>query len=475
MGSSAQEELTTNEYPQLVAALAGLATSGTDDRVWRDLFNALPAAIYITDADGRIIFSNEAAHTLWGRRPEFGKSKFCGSWKRYAPDGTPLPHDQIPMALALKEKRPIRGMEGIAERPDGARIHFITHPTPLFDASGNLIGAVNMLVDITERKHVEEAGQRLSAIVESSDDAILSKNLDGIIMSWNRGAERLFGYSAEEMIGKSVTILIPAERQDEEPHILGRIRRGEHIEHYETVRLRKDGSLIDISLSVSPIKGAGGKIIGASKIARDISERKQAQARQDMLTRELHHRTKNLFAVVQSVVSRSFAGKHTVKDAETAVKSRLRSLSQTHALLVEKDWQGADLAAVVRTEMSPYPDRVTIDGPTLMLSSQAAQNFALAVHELATNAAKYGALSDQAGWVHISWSVVQANGDSQFSFRWQERGGPLVEPPAIKGFGAVVLEQVMAEYFAVHPKIEFASSGVCYELKGPLQAVTKLH
>ena len=141
------------------------------------------------------------------------------------PDGTPLPHDQIPMALALKEKRPIRGMEGIAERPDGTRIHFITHRTPLFDASGNLIGAVNMLVDITERKHVEEAGQRLSAIVEFSDDAILSKNLDGIIMSWNRGAERLFGYSADEMIGKSVTILIPAERQDEEPHILGRIRR----------------------------------------------------------------------------------------------------------------------------------------------------------------------------------------------------------------------------------------------------------
>ena len=153
------------------------------------------------------------------------------------------------------------------------------------------------------------------------------------------------------------------------------------------------------------------------------------------------------------------------------MKNRLRSLAQTHALLVEKDWSGADLAAVVRTEMSPYPDRVTIDGPTLMLSSQAAQNFALAVHELATNAAKYGALSNQAGWVHISWSVLQANGDSQFSFRWQERGGPPVEPPTIKGFGAVVLEQVMAEYFAVPPKIEFAPNGVCYELKGSLEAV----
>ena len=472
MGSPSQEDSETNHTPQLVAALAGLGASGEDARVWRDLVNALPAAIYITDADGRIIFSNEAAHTLWGRRPEFGKSKFCGSWKRYSPDGTPLPHDQIPMALALREKRPIRGMEGIVERPDGTRIHFITHPTPLFDASGNLIGAVDMLVDISEHKRVEEVGQRLSAIVESSEDAILSKNLDGIIMSWNRGAERLFGYSADEMIGKSVTLLFPADRYNEEPEILGRIRRGERIEHYETVRLRKDGTLIDISLSVSPLRGHGGEIIGASKIARDISERKQAQARQEILTRELHHRTKNLFAVVQSVVSRSFTGKRSVKDAETAVKNRLRSLAQTHALLVEKDWQGADLAAVVRTEMSPYPDRVTIDGPTLVLSSQAAQNFALAVHELATNAAKYGALSDQAGWVHISWSVLQANGDSQFSFRWQERGGPLVEPPTIKGFGAVVLEQVMAEYFAVPPKIEFAPGGVCYELKGSLDAVS---
>ena len=472
VGRAAQEGLATNEYSQFIAALAGLATSGADDRVWRDLVNALPAAVYITDATGRIIFSNEAAVTLWGCHPELGKNKFCGSWKLYWPDGTPLPHDECPMALALKEKRPIRGMEAIAERPDGTRIHFIPYPTPLFNASGNLIGAVNMLVDITERKRAEEVAQRLASIVESTDDAVLSKDTNGIIQSWNSGAERLFGYSADEMIGKSVTILIPAERQDEEPQILGRIRRGERIEHYETVRLRKDGSLIDISLSVSPIKDAGGKVIGASKIARDISERKQGQARQEMLTRELHHRTKNLFAVVQSVVSRSFAGKQTVKDAETAVKSRLRSLAQTHALLIEKDWSGADLAAVVRTEMSPYPDRVTIDGPTVMLSAHAAQNFALAVHELATNAAKYGALSDQAGWVHISWSVVQANGDSQFRFRWQERGGPLVAPPAIKGFGAVVLEQVMAEYFAVPPKIEFAPGGVCYELKGSLAAVS---
>ena len=384
-------------------------------------------------------------------------------------DGSPLPHDECPMALALKQKRPIRGMEAIAERPDGTRIPFIPYPTPLFDAAGELIGGVNMLVDITDRKRAEEVQQRFAAIIESSDDAILSKNLDGIIASWNPGAERLFGYKAEEIVGKSVTLLIPAERHNEEPEIIGRIRRGERIEHYETVRLRKDGSLIDISLTVSPIKDRQGNVIGASKIARDITERKQAQARQEVLTRELHHRTKNIFAVVQAVVLRSFSGKRSVEDAKKTVVERLQSLANTHALLIDKQWQGADIAEVVRTEMSPYTERVSIDGPSVILTAQAAQNFALALHELATNAAKYGALSTQDGQVRISWS---ADPGGRFSFRWSEEGGPTVTPPTAKGFGRVVLEQVMAEFFDPPPQIEFSPDGVRYSLSGSLGAIT---
>jgi len=452
-------------------ALAGIVSSGENERVWRDLVSALPAAVYVTDAGGRIIYFNAAAAALWGCQPEIGKSEFCGSWKLYWADGTPLRHDECPMALTLKQKRPVRGMEAIAERPDGTRVPFIPYPTPLFDAAGEMIGAVNMLVDITDRKRAEEVGQRLAAIVESSDDAILSKNLDGIITSWNRGAEQLFGYAADEIVGKSVTILIPADRHDEEPEIIGRIRRGERIEHYETVRLRKNGSLVDISLSVSPVRGANGDIVGASKIARDISERKQAQARQDLLTRELHHRTKNLFAVVQSVISRSFVGRQSVDDAKKVAMSRLQSLAQTHALLVETDWQGADIAEVVHREMRPYTDRVTIDGPAVILSAQAAQNFALALHELATNAAKYGALSNHTGQVRISWSVLKPNGQGRFSFRWQELDGPPVTPPTTRGFGRVVLEQVMAEYFDP-PQIEFPRGGVCYGLSGSLETIT---
>jgi two-component system, chemotaxis family, CheB/CheR fusion protein len=448
----------------------GESFEGSDS--FQEMLQALPAAVYATDAEGRITFYNEAAAELWGCRPELGKSEFCGSWKLYWPDGRPMPYDQCPMAVALQTGRPIRGAEAVAERPDGTRVVFAPYPTPLLDASGKVVGAINMLVDITDRKGTDLATQRLAAIVESSDDAIVSKDLNGIITTWNTGAQRLFGYTAEEVIGKSVTILIPADRFDEEPGILERIRRGERIEHYETIRLRKDGDLIHVSLSVSPLKDATGRVVGASKIARDITERKQAEERQTLLTNELHHRTKNLFAVVQAVASRSFAGKRTVEEAEKAVLSRLRSLAQTHVMLVEREWQGADIAEVVRTALSPYIDRVSAEGPPVVLTSQAAQNFALALHELATNAAKYGALSSIAGRVHITWSVFKPNGHRRFSFRWEERGGPIVTRPARKGFGSAVLEQVMGEYFDAPPSIDYRPAGLVYELSGLLDTLT---
>ena len=254
------------------------------------MLDLLPAAVYITNADGLITYYNEAAAALWGHHPQLGVREWCGSWKLYWPDGRPLPHDECPMALALRERRPIRGMEAVAERPDGIRVPFIPYPTPLYDTSGELIGAVNMLVDITDRKRAELYAQRLASVVEFSDDAIITKNLDGVVTSWNRGAERLFGYKAEEAIGKPITILIPHDRQDEEHEILGRIRGGERIDHYETVRRHKDGSLLDISLTVSPLKNSEGRIIGASKIARDITDRRRAQEKQKLLVDEIKHR-----------------------------------------------------------------------------------------------------------------------------------------------------------------------------------------
>jgi len=244
----------------------------------RELLQTLPAAIYTTDADGRITFFNDAAAELWGRKPEFGTNEWCGSWRLYWPEGRPMRYDQSPMAVALKENRAIRGTEAVAERPDGTRIAFLAYPTPLRDESGALIGAINTLIDITESKHAERVSQRSGSIVEFSRDAIVSTNLKGIITSWNHGAERLFGYTAEEAVGNPVTFLFPPDRSDEATGILGCIGRGERLDLGETAGQRKDGSLVDVSLAMSPLQDARGVIVGAWGIAEDITAQVQSRA-----------------------------------------------------------------------------------------------------------------------------------------------------------------------------------------------------
>jgi PAS domain S-box-containing protein len=382
----------------------------TDSALLNQMLQTLPAALYTTDAGGRITFYNEAAAALWGRRPQLGTNEWWGFWRLYWPDGTVLPYEESPMAVALKEGRAIHGMETAAERPDGTRVPFLAYSTPLFGASGEVAGAVNMLVHITERKPVALAAQRLAAIVESSDDAIVSKDLNGIIMTWNLGAQRLFGYSETEVIGKPISILIPADRQDEEPDILARIRRGERIEHFETVRQRKDGSLLDISLTISPVVGQSGRIVGASKIARDISERKEAEKYRDVLFGEMKHRVKNTLALAAAICRQTF---HSASDEEHGVfASRLHALGNAHDILSRQSWEGARLDEVVIKTMEPHrtgQGRIHISGPEIAIGSGKAVAIALALHELATNAVKYGALSRSDGNVHIDWETFPEN------------------------------------------------------------------
>jgi PAS domain S-box-containing protein len=254
---------------------------------YRQLVQSLPAAVYTTDAEGRVTLFNEAAAILWGRRPEIGKDLWCGSYKIFNPDGTDLPLDECPMAVTLKQGHAVRGREIVIERPDGTRRNILPYPEPIFNASGKIVGAVNMLLDITERNLAQLVAQRFAAIVESSDDAIIGKDINGFINSWNHGAERIFQYTADEIVGKHITTLIPPERHNEEEEILGKIRQGESVRHYETVRQRKDGSFINVSLTISPIKDASEKIIGASKIARDITERKRAEKDLEKAHKEL--------------------------------------------------------------------------------------------------------------------------------------------------------------------------------------------
>jgi PAS domain S-box-containing protein len=285
------------------------ATLRESERRFREIIDALPVAIYTTDVQGRLTHFNPAAVEFSGRVPELGADSWCVSWKLYRPDGTPLPHEECAMALALKEGRAVRGTETIAERPDGKRVWFMPYATPLCDAEGRVVGAINMLLDITERKQGEQAAALLSTIVDCSDDAIISKDLNGIITSWNESAERLFGYSAQQAIGQPIAMLIPADRRDEESEILDRFKRGEHVDHFDTIRIRKDGSLLQISLTISPIRERGGRIIGASKIARDITSRKEIEAalkeadrRKDEFLATLAHELRNPLAPIRNAV-----------------------------------------------------------------------------------------------------------------------------------------------------------------------------
>jgi PAS domain S-box-containing protein len=258
-----------------------LALRQSEER-YRTLFDLVPVAVYACDADGFIEEYNQRAADLWGCEPgRNGHSpKFCGSYKIFHPDGRPMPHQKCPMARVLRgEKLTPKDLEIVVERPDGERRNVVPSPHVLRDGRGKITGAINCLYDITERKRVETDALRLGAVVQSSHDAIVAKDLNGIITDWNQSAERIFGYKPKEIIGKSILTLIPPDRQDEETEILRRIRRGELIEHYETIRRRKDGKLVDVSLTISPIKDFTGKIIGVSKIARDITEQKTVDRR----------------------------------------------------------------------------------------------------------------------------------------------------------------------------------------------------
>jgi PAS domain S-box-containing protein len=248
----------------------------TEQTFFKYFFYDSPSAIYSCDKEGYITYYNQAAVELWGREPELGKDLWCGSWKIYTPDGLSMPLSECPMALVLKEGRAYNNHYITIETPNHIFKELMVCARPIFDENQRQIGAHNTLIDITENCNKDKKQAMLSAIVEFSDHAIISKDLNGIITSWNTGAQKIFGYTEAEIIGQSINILVPDYRRSEETQILHQIRNGYKVDHLQTIRVAKDGHEIPISLTVSPVKDSSGKIIGASKIARDISEEVRA-------------------------------------------------------------------------------------------------------------------------------------------------------------------------------------------------------
>jgi len=338
---------------------------------------------------------------------------------------------------------------------------------------GQAVKLLGVTRDITERKKAVQIAQRLVSIVESSDDAIVSKDLNDIITSWNNGAERLFGYSAGEIIGKSISILIPPDRQDEERAILGRIRLGLPANHFETIRRRKDGTPVDISLTVSPLYDATNTVIGASIIARDIAARKRAEEHQRLLKAELDHRVKNVLATVSAIVDQTQDASNAHADFVAALSDRIKSLANTHELLSQGQWRGVSLAEIVRRELAPYAtNKTTIEGPSVTLKAEATQAVAMVLHELTTNAAKYGGLSARGGGVLLRWRWLWNGSGARLTIEWQEVGGPEVTPPSRPGYGTSIVREVIPFELGGSVDLVFAADGVRCRLEIPAEWVS---
>lgn len=310
----------------------------------------------------------------------------------------------------------------------------------------------------------------LAAIVDATGDAIFSADFDGNCLSWNRGAENLFGYSAEEMVGHPVARLYPPDRLSEAQENVAVVMAGQST-HHDTVRRHKDGSMIDVWVDLSPIYGADGTVIAKSTIARDISERKKSEQIRQLLMLEVTHRSKNLLAVVASMAEQTYRSASNAADFKNNFIQRIRGLAASTDLVVKQDWQAIPLDELVDSQLKlfigDHPHRATISGPLVNLDHQACQALGLAFHELATNCVKYGAWSTADGKVSINWS---ATADDHIELTWEEIGGPpITETPSRKGFGTVVIERLVASSLNGTVDIAYLPSGLRWTLRFPRQ------
>jgi len=318
--------------------------------------------------------------------------------------------------------------------------------------------------------------QHLAAIVEGSDDAIITKNLDSIIQSWNGGAERLFGYTAEEAIGRPITMLIPEDRQSEEDDIIARLRRGERLSHFETIRVRKDGSLVPISLTVSPVRDADGRVVAASKIARDITLQREAETQQRVLLSEMRHRVANAFAVASGLIAVCARQAQTPDELVTLMRDRFRALSGAHAMAVRAPGaepapaDGTTLEDLVGSILRPFAGGAE---PELSLgrvpvTGAAITPLALVIYEMCTNSVKYGALSQPEGRLSIRSEVT----DGRLRIHWREACA-VAEPASNReGFGTKMSRSTLASYLDGTFERQITAEGMSAVLDLSLALVT---
>lgn len=309
---------------------------------------------------------------------------------------------------------------------------------------------------------------RLAAVAATSGDAILSVSTDGTVLSWNPAAEDMFGYTQEEMIGRSKLTLAPPDRHHELETERIRALQGDSFS-FETLRRHRDGALINVSITSAPIYAPTGDVIAISSILRDIGQRKADERHILDLMRELAHRSKNQIAIIQSIAKKTAASAESLEEFSEHFASRLQGLAITFDVLSKRDWKDANVRDLVSQQLGVFIDgrsfQLRVDGPEVELDSSYIEALGLALHELATNAVKHGAWSNSTGIVHVNWSSAPAKGTGSpkardFELVWREEGGPAVVSPEIAGFGSVILDTVVARSVRGVSKIEYPKEGV---------------
>jgi PAS domain S-box-containing protein len=382
------------------------------------LLATAPVGFAFMDHELRYRRINEALAAINGLPPEAHLSR---TLPEVLPALTPLLEPLHRQVLETGESIVNVGLCGAKPTAPLEQGHWLASYYPVRARDGRVLGVGVVVIDMTERRRADEERARLAAIVASSDDAIIGKTLEGVITSWNAGAERLYGYAAHEVIGEPIALLMPPERSDELQAILARLRRGERMQHVETVRMRKDGQRLDVSLSISPIKGGGGRIIGAASIARDITERKQVEAHlkaslqeKEVLLGEIHHRIKNNLQVVSSLLN---------LQAQTIQDHRIRAYFQdsqdriqTMALIHEKLYQSTnlteidfaeylrDLATRVVRSSRIGQGRLALELSTeeVCFPTATAIPCGLLLHELLSNCVKHAFPGGRSGTIEVS-------------------------------------------------------------------------
>jgi PAS domain S-box-containing protein len=429
--------------------------------------DSLPIALCVCDAQGRLTQFNARAVEIWGRAPQSGSGadRYCGSLRMFELDGREIAPEDSPTASVLRSAEGIRDRELLVERPDGRRINVLANVNPLLNEDGTVTGAINCFQDVTELRQMQtvtrEGRHVFNNIMNALPSAVYATDAAGRITYYNAAAERMWGNApdaSQHWCGSwKLFTSDGAPLAHEDCPMAVAIRERRPVRGVEAIAERPDGTRVPFIPYPTPLFSSDGAFVGAVNLLYDLTDAKKAEAQQKALIDELNHRVKNTLATVQSLAAQSFRGM--ASDPKQAFEQRLLALSKTHDHLTRERWEWADFRAIVTDTLAPYASaQIAIEGTSVRLPPKVALTLSMVLHELATNAAKYGALSIREGSLAVSWSV----NDKYLHLSWHESNGPVVTPPAHKGFGSKLIERSVAQDLGGISSVIFAPAGLVY-------------